>query len=127
MSGSRKILLVEDNAELRNLYEMFLKQHGFDVALAADGDQALEVARNFQPDIVFLDIMMPNKNGFEVLELLRHDPAYGCMSARIVFLTNMDNAATLSPDIRASIDGYVIKAEIEPKNLLDIIRSFEAP
>ena len=125
MAGLQKILLVEDNLELRNLYEIFLKQHGFDVALAGDGDEALETAKQYKPDLIFLDVMMPKKNGLEVLKILRHDPSYGCTKARIVILTNLGDSGKVSPDIRADMDGYVIKAEIELRSLLDIIKSFQ--
>ena len=125
MAGLQKILLVEDNLELRNLYEIFLKQHGFDVAVAADGDEGLEMAKSYQPDLIFLDIMMPKRNGFEVLKLLRHDPAYGATKTKIVILTNLGDSAKVNPSVRADMDGYVIKAEIELKSLLEIIKSFE--
>lgn len=124
MAGLRKILLVEDNLELRNLYEIFLKQHGFDVAVAADGDEGLTVARDFKPELIFLDVMMPKKNGFEVLKLLRHDPAYNSTRAKIVILTNLGDSTKVSNDVRQDMDGYVIKAEIELTDLLDIIKSF---
>ncbi len=125
MAGLRKILLVEDNLELRNLYEIFLKQHGFEVASASDGDEGLQKAKDYKPDLIFLDVMMPKKNGFEVLKILRHDPEYGCTKTKIVILTNLGDSSKVSPDVRADMDGYVIKAEIELKSLLEIIKSFE--
>lgn len=125
MAGLRKILLVEDNLELRNLYEIFLKQHGYDVALAADGDEGLEVAKQYHPELIFLDVMMPKKNGFEVLKILRHEPEYGCTKAKIVILTNLGDSGKVSSEVRKDMDGYVIKAEIELHNLIDIIKSFE--
>jgi two-component system alkaline phosphatase synthesis response regulator PhoP len=125
VAGLRKILLVEDNLELRNLYEIFLKQHGFDVATAADGDQGLEVAKEYHPDLVFLDVMMPKKNGFEVLKILRHDQSYGCTKSRIVILTNLGDSSKVSDDVRRDMDGYMIKAEIELGSLLEVIKSFE--
>lgn len=125
MAGLRKILLVEDNLELRNLYEIFLKQHGFEVASASDGDEGLQKAKDYKPDLIFLDVMMPKKNGFEVLKILRHDPEYGSTKTKIVILTNLGDSGKVSPDVRADMDGYVIKAEIELKSLLEIIKSFE--
>ena len=125
MAGLRKILLVEDNLELRNLYEIFLGQHGYDIALAADGDEGLDVARDYKPDLIFLDVMMPKKNGFEVLKILRHDAGYNCTKARIVILTNLGDSTKVSREVREDMDGYMIKAEIELQSLLDIIKSFE--
>ena len=69
--------------------------------------------------------MMPKKNGFEVLKLLRHDPQYHCTKAKIIILTNLGDSSKVSREVREDMDGYMIKAEIELQSLLDIIKSFE--
>lgn len=123
MAGLRKILLVEDNMELRNLYELFLSEHGFEVATAVDGEDGLVKAKEFKPDLIFLDVMMPKIDGFQVLKKLRHDESYGATKTRIVLLTNLGDASKVSPSIRKDMDGYVVKAEIELSDLLDVIKS----
>ncbi|HSW81622.1 MAG TPA: response regulator [Candidatus Saccharimonas sp.] len=125
MAGLQKILLVEDNAQLVDIYLLFLKQNGFDVATAMDGEQALTVAKTYKPDLIFLDVMMPKKDGFEVLKLLRHHSEYNCVHTKIVLLTNLGDANKVSPQVHKDMDGYVIKAEIVLSDLLDIIRSLE--
>ena len=125
MAGLRKILLVEDNLELRNLYEIFLTYNKFEVATAIDGEDGLEVAKTFKPDLILLDVMMPRKDGFEVLHILRNDASYGCLKTKIVMLTNLGDGTKLSPETRREMDGYVIKAEIVLDDLLDIIKSLE--
>lgn len=125
MAGLRKILLVEDNLELRNLYEIFLKLNKFEIETAIDGEDGLEKAKAFHPDLVLLDVMMPKKDGFEVLRTLRHDPKYGCTKTKIVLLTNLGDGTKLSDETREDMDGYVIKAEIVLNDLLDIIASLE--
>jgi DNA-binding response OmpR family regulator len=125
VAGLRKILLVEDNLDLRNLYEIFLKHHKFDVATAVDGEDALRAAKEYKPDLVLLDIMMPKKDGFEVLQELRHDPQYGCTKTKIVLLTNLGDGSKLTAETKQDMDGYVIKAEIVLDDLLDIIKSLE--
>lgn len=125
MAGLRKILLVEDNFELRRIYELFLKQHNFDVDVAIDGEDGLKVAKAFKPDLIFLDVMMPKMDGFQVLKILRHDPEYGCTKTKIVIFTNLGDASKVSSSVRDDMDGYVIKAEIELPDILDIIKSLE--
>lgn len=125
MAGLHKILLVEDNVELRNLYEIFLKYNKFEVATAIDGEDGLEAAKIFKPDLVLLDVMMPKKDGFEVLQILRHDDTYNCTKAKIVLLTNLGDGSKLSEATRRDMDGYVIKAEIVLNDLLDVIASLE--
>ncbi len=125
MAGPRKILLVEDNAELRNLYETFLKYNKFTVETAVDGEDGIAKAKEFQPDFIFLDIMMPKMDGFEVLKTLRHDPSYNCTKTKIILLTNLGDGTQISESTRKDMDGYVIKAEIVLKDLLDIMKSLE--
>lgn len=125
MAGLQKILLVEDNAQLIDIYVLFLKQNGYTIATAADGEQALDIAKTFRPDLIFLDIMMPKKDGFEVLKILRHQPEYNCTATKIVLLTNLGDASKVSPQVHKDMDGYVIKAEIVLNDLLDIIKSLE--
>ena len=123
-AGLQKILLVEDDQFIREMYQAYLGGKGYTVAVAADGDEALGVAKSFHPDLIFLDIMMPKKNGLEVLKILREDPSYGCTTCRIVLLTNLgDN--TIGQKFERQIDGYAIKADISLSDLIDIIRSFE--
>lgn len=125
MAGLRKILLVEDNIELRSIYSSFLKHRGYDIASAIDGEDGLKKAKLLRPDLIFLDIMMPNMDGFRVLKLLRHDETYGCTKAKIVLLTNLGDATRVDAKVKQDMDGYVIKAEINLNDLVDIIKSFE--
>lgn len=125
MAGLQKILLVEDNPELRNLYELFLTEHGYKIGTAIDGEDGLEKAKTFKPDLIFLDVMMPKLDGFQVLKKLRHEAEYGCTNVKIVLLTNLGDASKVTPSVRHDMDGYVVKAEIELNDLLDIIASLQ--
>lgn len=123
-AGLRKILLVEDDQLIREMYELFLKDKGYTVGTAGDGDEALTVVKNFQPDLIFLDIMMPKRNGLEVLDILREDPSYGCQKCKIVLLTNLGDD-TIAEKVEDKIDGYAIKAEITLSDLIGIIDSLK--
>lgn len=125
MAGLHKILLVEDSPELQNLYKIFLKNNGFTVDTANDGEEALAVVKHFKPDLILLDIMMPRKDGIEVLHILRTEPAYECQKTKIVLLTNLGDGTKLSDTTRKEMDGYVIKAEIVLSDLLDVIKSLQ--
>ena len=125
MAGSQKILLVEDNLELRTIYEQYLKRRGYDIIAATDGVEGLEKAKEHHPYLIFLDIMMPKLDGLKMLKLLRHDETYGCTHSKIVLLTNLGDASRVDPAVQKDMDGYVIKAEIELSDLIDIIKSFD--
>lgn len=62
-------------------------------------------------------------DGFQALKILRHNEEYGCTKTKIVLLTNLGDASKVSPGVRKDMDGYVVKAEIELSDLLDIISS----
>ncbi|SRR6266568_4347388 len=123
-AGLQRILLVEDDLSIREMYQLYLEDKGYTVGIASDGEEALIAAKSFHPDLIFLDIMMPKRDGLEVLQILRTDPSYGCTKCRIVMLTNLgDN--TIAHRIQGLIDGYAIKAEITLADLIHIIHSFE--
>jgi DNA-binding response OmpR family regulator len=107
------------------MYELILRDKGYDLATVADGEEALKVATTFQPDLVFLDIMIPRRNGLDVLKLLRHDAQYNCTHAKIVLLTNLSSESSVSEGWEEDADGYVVKAEIVPTDLFEIIKSLE--
>jgi len=124
MDGSPKILLVEDNEKLRSLYSLFLHEAGYDVSTAADGEEALQIAKDYVPDLIFLDIMLPKVNGLEVLQKLRHDSSYNCQKTKIVLLTNLGDTGKIDPKLHEDADGYAMKSEISLKDLIEIIKSF---
>ncbi len=122
--GPQKILLVEDDKFIREMYRDFLVEKGYTVGTAGDGEEALAIVKTFQPDLIFLDIMMPKIDGLEVLKRLRTDPSYGCTNCRIVLLTNLgDNV--VAEQVHEQIDGYAIKADITLADLVNIINSLK--
>jgi DNA-binding response OmpR family regulator len=71
--ANRKILVVDDEADILHFLELVLRERGYDVLTASNGQSAIELARGARPDLVLLDIMMPQMDGWEVLKLLRED------------------------------------------------------
>lgn len=125
MAGLQKILLVEDNPQLQEIYSITLKSYGYDVTVIPTGNKALEQIAELHPDLIFLDIMMPGLNGLEVLKSLRNDPRYGAQHTKIVLLTNLGHDERIEEAWEQHADGYAVKAELNPDELVDIIKSFE--
>lgn len=126
MAGLQKIFLVEDNAQILEIYTSTLNKFGYQLMTAATVDDALAKVAAFQPDIIFLDVMLPGgRSGLDALKILRTDPAYGCTTKKIVLLTNLGLNDKLQKAWDEYADGYVVKAEIVPHELIDIIHSFE--
>lgn len=127
MAGLQKILIIEDNPQLREIYKTSLSSEGLVVETAYDGLNGLEKVISFEPDLIFLDIMMPGMSGLEVLEKLRTDPQYKCQKTKVVILTNLGQDDRIDEALRKQADGYAVKVEINTQDLLDIIHSFERP
>ena len=104
---TRKILIVDDEPNIVLSLEFMMKKEGFEVAVAGDGDAALEKVASFAPDLVLLDVMMPKKSGYEVCQLLRTDPALGGL--KIVMLTAKGRETEVAKGIALGADAYVTK------------------
>lgn len=130
MAGLPKILLVEDTLEIADIYAQLLTRQGFPFKLVKTVDDLLALVVEYAPDIIFLDIMLPGgKTGLDALKILRNDPQYGAQKTKIVLLTNLGESEEIKKLWEQYADGYVIKAEIDPHELVDIIESlgFEVP
>jgi len=106
--GKKKILVADDQTELRMVLSERLQRAGYDTLTAADGVEALEKAREGRPDLILLDVMMPRMNGFQVLERLKKDEAL--MDVPVIMLTGKKEDA----DIEKGISGYAEKYLIKP-------------
>jgi CheY-like chemotaxis protein len=125
VAGLPKILLVEDTFQIVDIYTQVLAKRGLPVQVVDTVDKLLEVVPGYQPDIIFLDIMLPGgRTGLDALQILRNDPQYEATKTRIVLLTNLGQNDEVQKLWEKYADGYVIKAEIEPHELFDIIASF---
>jgi CheY-like chemotaxis protein len=82
---AKRILLVEDDDALANVYVTRLQAEGFDIRRVANGEEALAAALNYHPDLILLDVMMPKVSGFDVLDILRNTPQTA--NLKIIMLT----------------------------------------
>ena len=98
------ILVVDDEQEMRKLIALHLQQSGFDVVQAENGNDAIKIVRSSNIDLVLLDVMMPNKDGFQVCQELRE-----FTSIPIVFLTALDAKDDLVKGLKLGGDDYVVK------------------
>lgn len=117
-----KILIVEDDPIIQNMYQTQLQNHGFDVDTAVDGEEGLAKAFSKHPDLILLDIAMRKMDGITMLKRLREDP-WG--TKVIVFmLTNSDESKNMSLSINNKASKYFIKSNTDPKNLVAEIKLF---
>ena len=118
------ILVIEDDRFIGEMYVRSLRKAGYTVDWLIDGVDGLVAARNNHYDLILLDIMLPEKRGSEILEALRAEPQH-IAGTKTVIMTNFDQDESTRLALQASVDGYLIKAEITPRRLLEIIAEME--
>lgn len=112
-----KILLVEDDNNLREIFEMRLKAEGYTIVTAHDGEQALVVAMQEKPDLVISDVMMPKLSGFEMVETLK--AASDMKNIKVIMMTALGQAEDRSQGDRLGVDRYLVKSQV---TLEDFVR-----
>ena len=110
-----RVLFVEDDPSVAQMYKLKLELDGYDVEVASDGEKALEAARTNPPDIVFLDIRLPKLDGFGVLEALRKDPRTERLP--VVILSNHSEKQLVDRGLLLGARDYLIKTETTPARL----------
>lgn len=119
----KKILVVEDELYLRELYVEILKDEGFDVSDAADGQKAYEDISKGGFDLVLLDIMLPKMDGLTILKMIRENPPVNPNKA-VVMLTNLGHDSSISEAISLGARGYMIKSDYTPEELIKEVRHY---
>lgn len=117
---SKKILLVEDDDALANVYLMRLQAEGFDVKRVANGEDALAAAREHKPDLVLLDAMMPKVSGFDVLDILRNTPETA--NLKIIMLTALSQESDKQRAQGLGVDDYLVKSQVVISDVVDRIK-----
>jgi adenylate cyclase len=107
MHDPARILIVDDNPTNRDILATRLAVHGYDLALAADGEEAVAAARSLAPDLVLLDVMMPKMNGFDACRLLKNDPTLPFMA--VILVTAKSETRDIVTGLEAGADEYLTK------------------
>jgi len=115
-----KLAIIEDETPIANMYKMKFELHGFQVSVAENGLVGLELVRKVQPDLVLLDIMMPEMTGDEMLIQMRKE-TWG-KNIRVIVLTNLSENEAMPKVKGQSIDGLLVKAQYTPKQVVDIVQ-----
>jgi DNA-binding response OmpR family regulator len=123
-----RVAIIEDDMAIVQMYRTKFETEGYEVATAADGISGLELIDTFMPDVILLDLMMPNMNGLDMLSKLRSQP--GGRDAKVVVLTNMGDTETATKVFKMAANDYIVKAEMTPKQVSDRVKKLlngEAP
>jgi len=118
---AKKVLCIEDEHFIGELYERSLTKAGYKMTLEVDGARGLQLAQTDQFDIILLDLMVPNVTGIEILRILRDPAQTPHLKAKIIITTNLEQREDVRSDIEKQADGYIVKAEITPHELVAVL------
>lgn len=116
----KRILLVEDDEGLAQVYTSRLDIEGFEVRRVPNGEDALSAAQEFKPDLIMLDVMMPKVNGFDVLDILRNTPE--TTNIKIIMLTALSQEADRKKAEEMGVDDYLVKSQVVIADVVERVK-----
>ena len=120
MDTKKKILLVEDDEALANVYKSRLDIEGFETEWVGNGEDALASATSFKPDLVLLDAMMPKISGFDVLDILRNTPETA--NIHVIMLTALSQPKDKERAESLGVDDYLVKSQVVIGDVIERVR-----
>lgn len=118
--NTNKILIVDDDEFLLDIYSTKFKENGFLVETAKNVSEAMEKVVVFEPHTILVDLVMPNIDGFDIIQSLRKEMG---ANALIIALSNLDQEDDIKKAISSGADDYIIKANFTPSQVLEKIKS----
>lgn len=118
--GSMKIAIIEDDQAISQMYRFKFEAEGYTVETADNGRVGLELAENMKPDIILLDLMMPEMTGDEMLELMRQSP-WG-KDIKVVILTNKGEQEIPEAVKKLNVSAIILKADMTPRQVAEVVK-----
>jgi DNA-binding response OmpR family regulator len=120
MNTPKKILLVEDEATLLTALRDFLMAEGFEILVAGDGERAIQMAVEDNPDLIMLDIILPKKDGYEVLDFLKKEQK--TQKIPVILLTNLGGAEDIQKAFERGATTYLVKSDYKLEDIAKKIK-----
>ena len=117
----KTILCVEDDRFIGEMYVRSLQKAGYDVTWVVDGNDGLVAARNQHFDLIILDLMLPEQRGDQILDALRNNNVDLIPNSKVLIMTNFEQDEASRNSVISRVDGYLIKADITPRKLIEVI------
>ena len=121
MAEKTKVLLIEDDKMIIDMYTLKFTQEGYEVFQAENGKDGLASALKNQPDVILLDIILPQMDGFSVLKELKEDN--NLKKTPVILLTNLGQDGDVKKGLELGATDYLIKANFTPAQVVDKVKS----
>jgi len=122
----KKIAIIEDDLEIKDMYRIKLELGGYEVVSAENGADALKLIKSEKPDLVLLDLLLPEKDGYEVLEELKESNDMHIKSIPVIVISNLSNENDILEAKELGATDFLIKAKINPASVLEKVNSMLA-
>lgn len=119
----KKILIIEDDIFLREMYVHSFSKEGYTMTEAEDGEEGVNKAVEEEYDLILLDIMLPKKSGLEVLQSLRR-PSMKTAKTPIILLTNLGQESIIKEAFNMGADGFILKSDLLPREVVAKIKAY---
>jgi DNA-binding response OmpR family regulator len=123
---AKRVLCIEDEHFISELYVRALTKAGYEVDVQTDGKIGLKAAQTDEYDIILLDLMVPSITGMDILRALRDTSQTPNLRAKVIITTNLEQREEVRADIERQADGYLVKAEITPRELVEFLSHLNA-
>ena len=120
--SKKRVLIVEDDEHISKVYEIKLAKEGIEVSVARDGDEAVTKINAEKPDIILLDLMIPKKDGFAVLEEIKKVPALAKIP--VIVLSNLGQQSDQERAIALGANEYLIKVDYPIQDVIDKVKGY---
>ena len=113
----KKILIIEDDQYLSEMYKMKFESEGYQIIITDSGIQGIELAKQEQPDLILLDLVLPKIDGYQILNRLRKDVK--TKKLKVYILSNLGQDNEISRGLKCGADGYFVKSDLTPRQLIN--------
>lgn len=120
--NKKKVLVAEDDKFLSSAYKAKLTKAGFEVTMASDGDEALKALKSYKPDVILLDLIMPNKDGFVVLEEVEQNEEL--KKIPVIIASNLGQKEDIDKGMALGAKDFVIKSNMSLDDLVSKINQY---
>ncbi len=119
---AKKVLVIEDDKFLANAYRVKLEKEGFEVRIAVDGEEGVNTVSEFSPDVVLLDLVMPKKDGFTVLEEIKSDKKWAKLP--IIVASNLGQKGDIDKAMKIGAVDYVVKSDEPLSEIIEKLKKY---